>query len=255
MRTFFESFAVAFSMYSRIPMPQVEWNKKNMRYSMLFFPAVGVVIAAILYGVFLLFRHLSFSPAFFASAAVFVSVLVTGGIHMDGYCDTCDAIASHGDRETRLRIMKDPHIGAFGAIYTFVILLIQFGALQQLFLKPKFLVTALACFVLSRSLAALAVIRFPKAKDSGLAATFSGYASKTASTVALIIIAAFTALLSAACSRISLVVFAIVLLFFWIFYRISKKRFDGITGDLAGFFITVCETMVLVLSAFLGAVL
>ena len=255
MKTFFESLVIAFSMYSRIPMPQVKWNEKNMRYSMLFFPAVGSVVAAVLYGVFFLFRQFSMSPVFFAAIAVLVPVLITGGIHTDGYCDTCDALASHGDRETRLRIMKDPHIGAFGLIYTLAVLLLQFGAWHQLFLKSGFLITVLACFVLSRSLAALAIIHFPKAKQSGLAATFSGYTEKTASTVVLIIIAAVAALLPAACNFFYLLIPACALLLFWIFYRMSKKQFDGITGDLAGFYITVCETMVLVLSAVLGAVL
>lgn len=31
------SFVIALSMYSRIPMPQVEWTKERMRYAMCFF--------------------------------------------------------------------------------------------------------------------------------------------------------------------------------------------------------------------------
>lgn len=79
MKTFFEPLIVAFSMYSRIPMPHTEWNKKNMRYSMLFFPLVGVVVAAILYGVFVLFHHFALSTVFFAAVAVLVPILITGG--------------------------------------------------------------------------------------------------------------------------------------------------------------------------------
>lgn len=41
---------------------------------------------------------------------------VTGGIHLDGYCDTVDALASHGTPARRQEILKDPHIGAFGVI-------------------------------------------------------------------------------------------------------------------------------------------
>ena len=40
---FFESLAIGVSMYSKIPMPRVEWNEKNMKYAMCFFPLVGVV--------------------------------------------------------------------------------------------------------------------------------------------------------------------------------------------------------------------
>ena len=39
-----KSICVAFSMYSKIPMPRVEWNEKNMKYAMCFFPLVGTAI-------------------------------------------------------------------------------------------------------------------------------------------------------------------------------------------------------------------
>ena len=42
----FNSLIIAIAMYSKIPMPQAEWNEKNMRYAMCFFPVVGVVIGA-----------------------------------------------------------------------------------------------------------------------------------------------------------------------------------------------------------------
>ena len=47
--------AVAFSTYSKIPMPQFVWKEEDMRYSMCFFPWIGAVIAAVLMGWF----HLS----------------------------------------------------------------------------------------------------------------------------------------------------------------------------------------------------
>ena len=41
-----ESFVIAFSMYSRIPMPFVEWSECGMKYAFCFFPLIGVVIGA-----------------------------------------------------------------------------------------------------------------------------------------------------------------------------------------------------------------
>ena len=40
-------FKIAFSMYSKIPMPSSEWSKENMKYALGFLPLVGVVIGAI----------------------------------------------------------------------------------------------------------------------------------------------------------------------------------------------------------------
>ena len=44
--TLFETIAVALSMYSAIPMPQFEWNPRNMRYAMAAFPLVGILCGA-----------------------------------------------------------------------------------------------------------------------------------------------------------------------------------------------------------------
>ena len=38
---------IAIAMYSKIPMPRVDWNEKNMRYAMCFFPLVGVIIGVL----------------------------------------------------------------------------------------------------------------------------------------------------------------------------------------------------------------
>ena len=38
------SLIIAFSTYSRIPMPQVEWSDENRKYTMCFFPLIGAVI-------------------------------------------------------------------------------------------------------------------------------------------------------------------------------------------------------------------
>ena len=39
-----QSLFIALSMYSKIPVPGVEWNEKNMKYALCFFPVVGVII-------------------------------------------------------------------------------------------------------------------------------------------------------------------------------------------------------------------
>ena len=44
--TALQTIAVAFAMFSALPMPQFDWNEKNMRYAMCAFPLIGVVIGA-----------------------------------------------------------------------------------------------------------------------------------------------------------------------------------------------------------------
>ena len=54
-----KSLILAFSMYSRIPVPHVQLEEKDMKYMFGFFPLVGVVIGALFSG-WLIFLQESF---------------------------------------------------------------------------------------------------------------------------------------------------------------------------------------------------
>mgnify|MGYP000060784741 CR=1 FL=1 len=115
---FFESLAIGVSMYSKIPMPRVEWNEKKYEIChVLFSPLVGVVtgILEVILGNALLV-YTSCGTLFFAGVMTLLPVLVNGGIHMDGFLDTMDALNSYGSREKRLEILKDSRTGAFAVI-------------------------------------------------------------------------------------------------------------------------------------------
>ena len=83
MKTLLESMNIAFSMYSRIPMPRVDWNEKNMKFALCFFPLVGLVIG-LLQGI-VLWNLQGCSTILAAAVAVLLPVLLTGGIHVDGF--------------------------------------------------------------------------------------------------------------------------------------------------------------------------
>ena len=107
-----QTIAVAFAMFSALPVPQFAWNQKNMRYAMCAFPLIGAVIG----GLWCLCGALPLPMPAKAAGFCLIPVWVTGGIHLDGYADTCDALSSYGDREKKLEILKDPHCGAFAVI-------------------------------------------------------------------------------------------------------------------------------------------
>ena len=126
------SCIIAISMYSKIPMPNVEWTEERMRYVMCFFPLVGIVQGAAL-GLWLHLAldvlNLSVGAAALTGAAI--PLLVTGGIHMDGFLDTMDAIHSYGDRSRKLEILKDPHLGAFAVISFGVYMMLYLGVFHE----------------------------------------------------------------------------------------------------------------------------
>ena len=60
---------------------------------------VGVVQGALLLVFSLLAQALGLGPVLFAAVAALLPLFVTGGIHLDGFCDTVDALSSHQTRE------------------------------------------------------------------------------------------------------------------------------------------------------------
>ena len=125
------SCIIAFSMYSRIPMPRVQWKEERMEHVFCFFPLVGAAEGLALGGFLWLGRLFALSPVMTALWGTALPILITGGIHMDGFADTMDAIHSYGDRKKRLEIMKDPHTGAFALICTAVYVCLYAGALGE----------------------------------------------------------------------------------------------------------------------------
>ena len=81
-----ETFIVAFSMFSAIPMPQIMWNEKNMKYAMCAFPFIGAVIGVLLCIWQSVSNIFGFGNMFFSAVFTVIPVVITGGIHIDGFC-------------------------------------------------------------------------------------------------------------------------------------------------------------------------
>ena len=130
--TFIKSLACTFLMYSRIPMPQVEWNEDNRRYSLALFPLVGAIIGALLVVWTLICNLLDIGKWLYAAVCCLIPIAVTGGIHADGFSDVTDAKSSYAPREKKLEIMSDPHVGSFAVIFTVLYFILQFGLFTEI---------------------------------------------------------------------------------------------------------------------------
>ena len=253
MKQLLSGLFVAFSLYSKIPVPRTEWTEDSMRYALCFLPLVGVVVGALELGWLHLSRSLEVQVLLYAVLAAAIPVLVTGGIHLDGFTDTCDALASWGDREKRLEILKDPHVGAFGVMDLAVLLLVQCGLYAQFYQAPRPAAPLLLLFPLARCFGGLAIVAIPCAKGSGLAYTFAQASHRRRVALLLLGEAAFCLVLFFACSPLRAgAALALALILLPLYRRFCLKRFGGVTGDLAGFCITLGETLLLTLCA-LGA--
>jgi adenosylcobinamide-GDP ribazoletransferase len=237
-----QAFKIAFSMYSAIPMPKTDWNERNMRYAMCFFPLIGVPIGALLMGWLWLCETLAAGTLLTAAVCAVIPVLVTGGIHLDGFCDTVDALSSHQTMEKKLEILKDSHTGAFAILGAIVYFLLDTALWSEYQFTVSTALVLLISFVLSRTLSALALVIFHPAKNSGLLRTFSDLAQKrTVRTVMLLFLVLCFAFLLVLDWKSGTLVIVAAALAFWYYHHMSQKQFGGITGDLAGYFVTLCE--------------
>lgn len=247
------SFISAFSMYSRIPMPQIEWKEENRRYALCFFPLIGAVIAVLEYLWWKLAFAFSFADIFYGAVAAVIPVFITGGIHLDGFCDVSDANAACADREKSLEIMKDSNIGAFAAIELCIYFLLTAAGFVQIKESHAYMMIIPVCigFVQSRALSGLAAVTFRNARAEGTLQSFSRPAHKKI-TVAVQIIwlcICFAADVYFTGLAFGGVVFLAGMLCF-LYYRIfSYKKYGGITGDMAGWFLQLCELIMLLAAA------
>nr|WP_296266312.1 adenosylcobinamide-GDP ribazoletransferase [uncultured Merdimonas sp.] len=239
------SLKIACSMYSKIPVPQADWTKENKAYVMCFFPWVGVVIAGLmlaLYQVKVLVGETvyGFPDLFFTVLFVLLPVWVTGGIHLDGYLDTQDALHSYQPRERKLEILKDPHTGAFAVIAGICYFVLELGIYSGL--TAESVKVAAAGFVLSRALSGLSVVCFPQARKKGMAADFSNGASKKGCRAVLTIYVILSMAVMVLAGGVPGIAAAAAATGVFVYYRhMTKKIFGGMTGDLAGYFLQLCE--------------
>ena len=237
--TVLQTIAVAFAMFSALPMPQFEWNEKNMRYAMCAFPLIGLVCGVL----WCLCGVLPLPGLARAAAFCLVPVAVTGGIHLDGYADTSDALSSYGDREKKLEILKDSHCGAFAVIRLCCYFVAYFGLCGSVRFTPRAGLCWTLALVLERALSGFAVAAFPLAKNTGLAHTFATAADRTTVRRVLGCLSIVLAVALFALGGGVLVLAAGVAL--WRYHRVAVKQFGGITGDLAGWFLQKAELYML----------
>jgi len=227
-------FFSALAFLTAIPIPDF---LKSRRENGMFagYPAAGLVIGALLAAAAAGAGWL-FPPVVAAVLLVGASVLLTGAIHLDGLADCADAFYAKRDRETVLRILKDPRIGTMGGAAIGLSLLLR--AASFLSLPSGILVFALpvvSMFSRGTVLAALRVLPYVRSE----AGIISG---RTASRPGRVVLASAAILVSAVLLPVPTVAALIACIIFW---RISWKKIGGCTGDVLGATIEIGEIVFL----------
>jgi len=225
----------AISFLTIIPLGFPEGRKAG--WSFAWYPLVGVLIG----GVLTLVAGVSPFDSGLTTAFILLAwVVITGGLHLDGFSDSCDGLLATVEPERRLEIMKDPRTGSWAVIGLILLLLVKFLAIDnipvELLLIPP---------VLGRWAMVLAVYSFPYARKSGLGGFFrDGLGTQQ------ILIA--TGIAFAVCVYFDIAILMIsVFCFVWLFGKWASRRLGGgITGDVYG---AVCELVEILCLLVIGA--
>jgi adenosylcobinamide-GDP ribazoletransferase len=237
-------------MFSRVPVKNARWDEKHMRYMMCAFPLVGVLVGGLVFAWAFVTYRAGVPNMIRALGFTLLPVIITGGVHLDGFCDTADALSSHAPPERKREILKDPHAGAFAIIALCCYLLTYFTLAYELPRELRSVAPFAVSFVLTRAISGLLVLSLPSSSGEGLARTFKAAGDTRRGGVILAVIIAISAVAAIVLDPVSGGAAVALSGLCGIYIMVmSKRKFGGMSGDLAGYFLQICEMATLLATA------
>ncbi|MBT2696312.1 adenosylcobinamide-GDP ribazoletransferase [Bacillus sp. ISL-40] len=237
---FLKGFLINIQFFTAIPITlELPMDKDHLKKAVQAFPLVGLIQGIIYSAVFYL--CLEFTPFSHLACAFLlwlVTILLTGGIHLDGWMDVSDAYFSYQDQGKRLEIMKDPRTGAFGVLSILVLLSCRFLFMYESLAKVEnvlFIMIAVIPF-LSKTVMGVLLLTVKSAKDEGLGTLFQNAAKPQALwpyPIYLVGVLILVSLFIKEIFLIGLLILAAACCLF-LFRRKAVNWFGGITGDVLG---------------------
>lgn len=241
-----KSFFIGLQFLTRLKLVnQTSWTMEDFGKSVIMFPFVGLVIGLAMY----LFYYI-LTPFFPNSLLILLVVtfefLFTGGLHADGFMDTCDGLFSGRERERKLEIMKDSRIGSNGVVGFVFLTLLKWQLLQFV---PTQYITYVLIFLpfLSRYSLCLSITQYPYARPMGMGKAFADFAPKNTTTFTTVL----AILLGLYFGWKYLILLGVTILINMILNRYITKQLGGVTGDTYGFVVENTEVLLLFVTYFM----
>lgn len=246
-------FFVALQFLTRIKLvKQDSWTVADFGGSVPYFTAVGFIVgclSAMLYMLLLPFLGVMATSLL----VVAFHILITGGLHADGFMDTSDGLFSGREREKKLEIMKDSRVGSNGVVGFVFLILLKWQLLAALppVIAPAILIVLSA---ISKAGLTMSVTSYPYARPEGMGKAFAQYAPSNSNALAWAT--------SVLCLS-PFVEFGVLDPVWWllpvalvligkgtnvVLNRYMVKHLGGVTGDTYGF-VSECTELILLLAA------
>jgi adenosylcobinamide-GDP ribazoletransferase len=222
---------VAAAFLTRLPIRQEEPGRLSaLPRAARCFPLVGLGIGLAAGVVYAVAIELVLPPILAAVLAVAAAVLVTGALHEDGLADTADGFGGGGDREAKLRIMRDSRIGTYGVAALLLAFALRVAGLAALGDSGEVVAVLIACHAASRAFVVVVMWREPSARSDGLAASAgrpgdmaTAWAAALGVLVTLVFVGLDAFIAIGAGAAVALLI-----------ARLARRQIGGITGDVLG---------------------
>jgi adenosylcobinamide-GDP ribazoletransferase len=257
MREWMMAGRMALQFFTIFPAAKtVEWTERRAARTIVWLPLLGLGMASVLFLFLSFFTSMSVSAAAAVLLFLLAGTALTGGLHLDGWMDVSDAYFSRREREKKLDILNDPHIGAFAVLSLLFLLGIRWAAVYELLLREQIDLWLLAFIAtMPRLTGGWLLLTEPSAKEKGLAAYFQkgatsrlkkGYVLLSASFIVFFFILAE--------NKWTVCALFLGVLTWYAFCRLfAKRQFGGVTGDTTGAAIEGGETWLWTISLLLHA--
>lgn len=240
MRKLLKGILINLQFFTAIPIHlEIPMDKPHLKGAVQAFPLLGLLQGGIYAALFfLLLEYTPFSNLAVAFLLWVMTILFTGGIHLDGWMDASDGYFSYKDQQKRLEVMNDPRTGAFGVISVIVLLSSRFLFIYEITENVQVISYVMIAGIpmLSKSVMGLLLLTVKSAKKEGLGALFQSAAAPKDLWIYPVYLIGFFCLMSLFDTVMLLANVLIGTAFVMLLVCRSKavKWFGGITGDVLG---------------------
>jgi len=238
------AFIIALQFLTCIPLnPGMKVNEEEVGRSMLYFPLVGLCMGACL--ALARIPLAALLPQSMADGMIIALLAaLSGAIHLDGLADTADGIAGGKDREDRLRIMKDPRVGAIGVVCVVMVIMLKYVALMAMPMHLKSSALLLVP-VIGRWAQLLVAYRADYAGlTRGIGFTFTRQVTLPVVLCTSLLVGAFAYYLFSLKGAVVAVASLAACLAYTAYFR---RTLGGVTGDVLGAATELAETAALIM--------